>query len=93
MTKARARVIAQAWLDERHDGDGLHVVVLDDATRTVDVGWVFFYQTTEFAETGDFTTAMVGDAPLVVDRHGHVHVTGTGRPVDDYLDELRRSVR
>jgi hypothetical protein len=65
-------------------------VIIDELTREVDVGWVFFYQSKEYLETGNLSDCLVGNAPLVVSRHdGHVYVTGTASPVEQYLEGIR----
>jgi hypothetical protein len=57
-------------------------------------GWVFFYNSTEFLETGDFRHCLGGNAPLIVDRNdGRLYITGTGRPIEHYVEEFRRGIR
>jgi len=31
---------------------------------------------------------LIGNAPIVVDREGSIHETGTGPPVEHYLDQI-----
>jgi hypothetical protein len=62
--------------------------------REFEFGWMFFYNTKKFAETGDHLYALGGNAPLIVDRtDGELYVTGTAEPLEHYLDEYRRGVR
>ncbi len=59
-----------------------------------DFGWVYFYNSKEYAETGDFLCALAGNAPLIVDRdEGKLYVTGTAEPFEHYLREFRAGVR
>lgn len=59
-----------------------------------DFGWVYFYNSKEYAETGDFRCALAGNSPLIVDRHeGKLYVTGTAEPVEHYLRQFRAGVR
>lgn len=41
-------------------------VIQKDKTITKDYGWIFFYTTKEYAETGDMQYQLPGNAPLVV---------------------------
>lgn len=55
-----------------------------------DFGWVFFYNSKEFVESGKIMHKLAGNAPLIVDRNdGHIYVTGTARPLTDYIDDFR----
>jgi hypothetical protein len=54
------------------------------------VGWVFFYDSIAHHRTGEFRNAIVGNAPLLVDRtDGSLHVTGTARPIEEYIERYR----
>jgi hypothetical protein len=86
---ARAKAIAELSLEEivpaRVTG-----LVMDEHTRELDFGWVFFYQAREYLETGDTEKMMVGNAPLIVDRTGRAFVTGTALSIEQYIDEYRK---
>lgn len=63
--------------------------ILDSETIETEWGFVFFYQSKQYVETGDFSAALAGDAPLVVLKEtGDIYAMGTAEPVDDYLKEL-----
>lgn len=50
-------------------------------------GWVFFYNTKAYLESGDSRQGLVGNAPLLVDRKtGKLHVLGTVHPLNRYLE-------
>ena len=71
---------------------GLDLVLESEKTMDTDVGWVFFYNSREFVETGDPRASVIGNAPLLIDgRTGLVHLLGTERPVEAYIDDYRRS--
>ena len=54
-------------------------------------GWVFFWDAARYLETGDLRDRLGGNAPILVDRRdGSVHLTGTARPLDDYIDSYVR---
>lgn len=63
ISKNQALAIAQKLIaeDTTHD-----LVILKDKTVERPFGWVFFYVTRQFAETGDKKYLLPGTAPLVV---------------------------
>jgi hypothetical protein len=59
-----------------------------------DFGWLYFYDGSVHAQTGKPSDALVGNAPLIVDRaDGKLYVTGTTHPIEHYLQEYRRGIR
>lgn len=59
-----------------------------------DFGWVYFYDSSAHVESGRASDALVGNAPLIVDRvDGRLYITGTAHPIDYYLQEYRRGHR
>lgn len=62
------------------------IVVLEEETMEFELGWVFFYQTKEFVETGDILSALGGNAPIIINKYdGSMHFTGTAYPVEKYI--------
>ncbi len=89
VTRDDARRIAEQQLRQLY-ADGTDTLAIDDqATREEDVGWVFFYQSKKYLSDGDADERLVGNAPIVVDRQGDVHETGTAEPLDHYLEVIR----
>ena len=64
-------------------------VLIDEYTQEESFGWVFFYQSKKYLETGDFRHALAGNAPLIITRTGELHVTGTAEPLERYLERFR----
>jgi len=49
--------------------------------ETVDAdGWIFFYNSKEFIETGNPSSALAGNGPIFVDRNGVLEILGSGEP-------------
>jgi len=72
--ESRAREMAAATIKE---ADGL-LRVQDQSTLRLSFGWIFLYQSTEFLDTGDYSTMISGNAPLLVDRFtGALWITDT----------------
>ena len=87
--KPRERKILGIGPSER---DILELVLLDDQTIEDDFGWVFFFESKAFLDTGNTSHALAGNAPLLVSRmDGSVHVTGTARPIEFYIENFKRS--
>lgn len=65
------------------------IVVIDRLTIERPWGWVFFYNTRAFVETGELVHALVGNAPIFVEREtGRVSTAGTACPLDVYLERF-----
>lgn len=91
-TMDEARGLVNEYLAKLQAGRPYELGVIEDRTREEDFGWVFFYNTKPFIETGDMQWALGGNAPLIVDRRtGELHVTGTAHPVEHYIEEFRRT--
>lgn len=68
------------------------VVIIDSATIERAFGWVFFYQSRDYMESGSASDCLAGNAPLIVDRlTGNVVPTGTAHPIEHYLAEYEAS--
>jgi hypothetical protein len=73
---------------------GDECVLLQDQTLEEPFGWVFFYESKAYVETGELSHALAGNAPIVVLRDsGDVRVTGTAHAIDHYLTPLREEWR
>jgi Immunity protein 35 len=79
------------WIraDSRHGCPEL--VLLEEKMLELDFGWGFFYQSRAYLESRDFRDALLGNAPLIVDKSdGSLYVTGTAHPFDYYVEQHRR---
>lgn len=74
LTYKQAHTLAEAWIHVcRPDG----VQIIADKVAKKPYGWIFFYQTSKFLETGDHQYALIGNAPIIVDRiDGEIRVAG-----------------
>lgn len=93
ITREEAKARVEQELSASYDGmtdDAL--LVLDDATLEKSWGWVFFYTSRRYHETGDFRYALAGNAPYLVERAtGRLHATGTAYPTADYIANYERT--
>lgn len=89
ISREEARALAESDLTEQGLNADDAVDILDDATIERPWGWVFFYQTREFIETGDPLRGLLGNAPLIVERHsGRVIPTGTAHSIEFYVENF-----
>jgi Immunity protein 35 len=88
--KENAIKIAQCYLEEQQAKIRYDLVLLFDATIEFEFGWVFFYQSKEFVETGDIGEMLGGNSPIIVSKQdGSVFVTGTGYPIEKYIADYK----
>ena len=89
LTMEEAKKVA---LDElnRAQRDAGELVILDEYTRAKPYGWVFFYNTRDFIETGNILFALGGNGPLIVEHNKRIHMLGTAHSSDDSIATLER---
>ena len=87
MTRENAHRRAEEHLASfEYSEPSMSLVIIEDATIEFSRGWVFFYQSRGFVETGDDLQRLAGNAPILVDRFdGSTHVTGTARRPEYYI--------
>lgn len=87
----QAQQLARNRLAE-YEREGVpRLTLLDELTRELPYGWVFFYQSRGYVETGDPRQMLGGNAPLLVTHSGELYETGTAHPLESYLREYERS--
>lgn len=89
MTFDEAKQIAVAHLSVLSNKGGPNLAIMEDHTLEREFGWVFFWNSKQYLESGDKMQALGGNAPLVVlKKDGSVIVTGTALPVERYLENI-----
>jgi hypothetical protein len=92
VTRDEATAIARAEVD-RLPGT-IQCVLVEKATEEIDIGWVFFYTSARYIETGDFRDVPIGGGPLFVDRRdGSLHHCYSGEPWEDAIERYRATGR
>jgi hypothetical protein len=89
-----ARAAVEKYLEgcggDLPDGDAL--VILEEETLERSWGWVFFYTSRLWRQTGELKYALAGNAPLIYERHsGRILPTGTAFPVAQYMANYERT--
>jgi len=92
LTKAEALEIVSRKLQEMNPTDDLFVVV-DEHTIEKSFGWVFFYNSKKFVETGIFEDRLAGNGPVIVNKFsGDVEFHGSAKSPEEIIEEyLRKS--
>jgi len=70
VAERKMRAIADAVNDE--------FVIVDH--ETIDKGWLFFYNSKDFIETGNYLSSLAGNGPIFVERSGAVQVLPSAIP-------------
>jgi hypothetical protein len=90
MDFTKAAALATAWADIVCDESAR---IVREATIAKPYGWIFFYQSKEFLDGGTISTALAGNAPIIVDRNTlELRLTGTARPLEEYLAKYEASL-
>lgn len=90
MTHDDARQLALAKLRTYESPEEL--VLLDSQTVERPYGWVFFYNSRRFVETGNVLYALAGNGPLLVCDDGSITVLGTAHPLDVELRTFEKTL-
>jgi Immunity protein 35 len=89
ITLSEAQSLAEAYLQSHGIDD---VAILPTATIEKAFGWVFFYQSCQYLETGNDSFSLAGNAPLIVNRHDRsISASGTAFPLEHYVAEYEAS--
>jgi hypothetical protein len=90
LTFEKARRVADVWVDAVYDGQA---VIMPELTLAKPYGWVFFYQSKAFVQSGEMTHVLVGNAPILLERvNGELRVFGTAKPIDSYMAEYEATI-
>ncbi|UXA65158.1 YrhB family protein [Xanthomonas prunicola] len=93
LTRDQAKQLVQSLLDSQITEMDCEVAVIDSATLERPFGWVFFCQSKEYLLTGNYSTQLAGNSPLIVNRHtGQVVATGTAEPAEEYIARYEASL-
>jgi Immunity protein 35 len=93
-TRIEAEEIVRVYLNSMERSGSIPLMVMNEETLEFDFGWVFFYNSKEYLETGNYSWMLAGNAPLIIDRTtGTLHITGTANSVEYYIDEYRKKIK
>jgi hypothetical protein len=87
ITEDDARVLALEALASIQRRGSLELAI--SGVRGWEHGWIFFYNSRRFLETGALADMLAGNGPIVVDFAGNVIVAPTSVSIDEFLESLR----
>ena len=68
-------------------------VVVEKSTIEKPFGWVFFYNSKKFIETGEFCYRLAGNGPVIVNKEdGSVQFFGANRPPLELVAEYEQKL-
>lgn len=94
MNREDAQKLVESEISRLQDPhDPIEFVVLEDETIEKPWGWVFFYQSKAYLESGDFRDMVGGNAPYIVNRQtGAITETGTAYDIEHYINEYEAAL-
>jgi hypothetical protein len=84
LTLEEAKAIANKEIAEASPRGG-NVVIFDEDTIAKKYGWIFFFGSRKFAETGDINDMVGGNGPLIVHHNGKVYRLPTYAPPEETI--------
>jgi hypothetical protein len=68
-------------------------VVVEKSTIEKPFGWVFFYNSKRFVETGESRYRLAGNGPVIVNKHnGSVEFFGSAKPLQEIVTEYEQKL-
>jgi hypothetical protein len=93
ITQDDANQVALSYLTKLEQEFGEPLGLANSETLDKSFGWVFFYNSKAYLETGDFGSMLGGNAPFIVNKsNGEVVITGTAKPVEDYIADYEQEL-
>lgn len=88
ITESQARIIATQYLEILESDIGDLLTIIDKETIEKSFGWIFFYNSKKYLESGELSYMLAGNAPFIVSRvSGDIQEMGTAKPIDEYISE------
>jgi hypothetical protein len=67
------------------------LLLIEDEVIESEIAYAFFYNSKDYIETGDISSCLAGNGPIIVLRNnGKIIEGGTDSPVEYYLDNLKK---
>ncbi len=69
------------------------LLIIDELTQCRRCGWIFFYESRAYLETGDVSRALGPTGPVVVTHQGEPYPLAGERPAEDVLRDFELRLR
>ena len=91
ITLADATQKAEQYVQKMGPVSGIPLRLRKDLTIARSFGWIFFYDAAPLPGSEE-AVILLGNAPIIIDkRDGSLHVTGTARSIEYYVDNYERT--
>ena len=92
LTKTEAmELVSKKLLLDGHPDDQL--VIVEQYTIEKPFGWVFFFNSKKFLDTGIFRYRLLGNGPVIVNKvSGAVEFHGSNKPPEDIIKDYERKL-
>jgi len=88
ISKTVALQIAQNKVNQLALAASDEFTILLEKTQNVEQGWVFFFNSSDFVQTGNPLSKLAGNGPILVSHSGEVHELPSSIPWEDALKLL-----
>jgi hypothetical protein len=87
----KAAALATLWVELTCEGQAR---IMRESTIAKPYGWIFFYESKQFLDTGDDSAILLGNAPIIVDRDTlELRIVGaTAWPLEHHLAEYEKTL-
>lgn len=91
LTLDMAKKSAEHYLFNMGKNIGLDLMLANNYTKDNGDFYVFIYNTKEFIETGNISSALTGNSPLFIDKNsGKIYESGTAYPLEHYIKKFEK---
>lgn len=92
LTREKAQEVVGQKLRELSPPDDIFIIV-DAGTIEKPYGWIFFYNSKKYLDTGEIRHALAGNGPVIVNRLTEaVDFYGASGSIQDLIEEYERKL-
>jgi hypothetical protein len=92
ISENEAYAMVKRYIEEQCGSVPGGVAIMEDRTIRKSYGWIFFYNSRRYLETGSPLEALAGNGPIVVERaDGSLHQLGSAQQPDASIAEFERA--
>lgn len=89
ITKVDAEIKIFKLISAYPPPDNDRYIIVVEETIEKEWGWVFFYTSEKYLQTGELQYAVAGNAPFIVAKeNGAIFTTGTAEPIENYISRF-----
>lgn len=93
LTRDEAQAIALQYISKLEEDVEEPLELLESETLVKHFGWVFFYNSKAYVDTGLFKHQLAGNAPFIVDTNGSIHQLGTAQSIEESIASYEKGLQ